>query len=77
MPRSKTSNWKLRIALLTSLLLMSGCAGAISSCPPLKAYSHEFQARLRAEIAEMQEGSATLQAIEDYEMLRDQVRACR
>lgn len=71
-------SWKRRLMLLlTSGSLLTGCVQTVSSCPPLKTYTPEFNARLADEVEAMPEDSAALRAILDYAALRDQVKACR
>ncbi|MCW2314486.1 type IV secretory pathway VirB10-like protein [Rhodoblastus acidophilus] len=59
----------------------AGCAMAPSRpvvvCPPVSAYSRNFQARLADEVTRLPPGSATERALADYATMRDQSRACR
>lgn len=71
-----SSSRLLRIALLTSTIWLAGCA-TTSSCPPLPEYSPLFREELAKEIEQMPQGSAVLRAMEDYYVLRQQVKACR
>jgi len=48
-----------------------------TDCPPLRSYSAEQQASLLAELQGLPEGSAIVEALKDYKVLRDQVKACR
>lgn len=73
MHRSKLN--KAVLALATSLLIAS-CA-TTSSCPPVKEYSREFREQLAREVRALPDGTATEQALADYVVLREQVRACR
>ncbi len=75
--------WRRRLAVLviaTNLLI--GCAtagfesGAAAACPPVVEYSREFQARAAEELALLPDGSAIIEIMEDYAVVRDQVRAC-
>jgi hypothetical protein len=62
--------------LLPVLLLLSACAtGPV--CPPVVEYSYEFQQRLADEIEPLEDDSAVLQALLDYQTLRDVAQACR
>ena len=56
---------------------MTGCAAAISSCPPVRDYPPAFQARAAAELAALSEDSALAEMLADYGQLRDRVRLCR
>jgi hypothetical protein len=47
------------------------------SCPPLREYDRAFMERLADEMEQAATNSAMVQAIIDYRMLRDIVRACR
>jgi len=81
-----TSNagcWKRRLvvfAIATSFL--SGCAtvgsdgSGIGACPPVVAYSREFQARAAEDLTLLQEGSAIGEMLADYAVMREQARAC-
>ena len=46
-------------------------------CPPVVEYSREFQARAAEELGLLPEGSAIVEMLADYSVMRDQVRACR
>lgn len=65
------------IALAALASLLTACGGAVSSCPPLVEYDQAFRDRLADELGKLPWESATVQAISDYAVLRDQVRACR
>ena len=76
--------WKLRLAVLVTVMsLLSGCATdgsearAVTVCPPVVEYSREFQARAAEELGLLPEGSAIVEMLGDYAVMRDQVRACR
>jgi hypothetical protein len=62
--------------------LLSGCAtggsdgGALRVCPPVVAYSREFQARAAEELALLPEGSAIAEMLADFAVMREQARAC-
>ena len=57
------------------LLLLSGCATA-SVCPSLVDYSPEFNEGLTEELMPLDDDSALVRAVLDYDALRAQVRAC-
>ena len=76
--------WKRRLAVLAiATSLLSGCAtggsevGGLGLCPPVVEYSREFQARAADELAMLPEGTAIGEMLSDYDMMRDQARACR
>lgn len=81
-----TSNagcWKQRLAaLVIAMGLLSGCAtdgfdtSMVTVCPPVVDYSREFQARAAEELELLSEGSAISELLKDYNVLREQVRAC-
>jgi hypothetical protein len=45
-------------------------------CPPVVPYSAEFEARAAEELALLLEGSAVVEMLSDYAVMRDQARAC-
>lgn len=63
------------------MILLSACAstgfkpGAV--CPPLKDYAPAFNAALADAVAMLPETSPIIIALDDYRILRVQVRACR
>lgn len=69
------------LAIVTSLL--SGCAtvgsetGITTVCPPIVEYNQEFQARAAEELASLPYGSAIAGMLSDYNITRNEVRACR
>ena len=62
---------------------MTGCAtagfeaGGVGACPPVVEYSREFQARAAEELAILPDGSAIVEMMGDYAVMREQVRSCR
>ncbi len=75
--------WRLRLAVLViATSWLTGCATAafdavgVAACPPVVEYSREFQARAAEELATLPDGSAILEMMSDYVVMRDQVRAC-
>lgn len=81
-----TSNvgcWKRRLAVLAiTTSLLNGCATvssdgrAIGTCPPVVEYSRELQARAADELDLLPEGSAIVELLRDFAVMRDQARAC-
>ncbi|MBX9864881.1 MAG: hypothetical protein K2Y42_19240, partial [Hyphomicrobium sp.] len=69
------------LAITTSLL--NGCGtvrsehGRLATCPPVVEYGREFQARAADELNLLPEGSAIVEMLADYSVMRDQARACR
>jgi hypothetical protein len=61
---------------------LTGCAtagfdaGGVAACPPVVEYSTEFQAQAAEELAMLPDGSAIVEMMGDYVVMRDQVRAC-
>jgi hypothetical protein len=45
-------------------------------CPPVVEYSREFQARAADELDLLPEGSAIVELLSDFAVMRDQARAC-
>ena len=72
---------RLPLAVLAiAVSLLAGCAAApfdAAPCPPVVNYSREFLARAADELASLPVGSAIEQMLADYQVLRDQARACR
>ena len=65
------------LAIVASLL--AGCATERSDgspCPPVVVYSPDFLARAADELASLPAGSAIEQMLADYQVMRDQARAC-
>jgi hypothetical protein len=59
--------------------LLAACATAPSDgapCPPVVAYSREFLARAADELERLPSGSAIEQMLADYQVMREQARAC-
>lgn len=71
-----------RVGLAIATLWLSGCAtgasdvGSLRACPPVAAYSQEFQARAAEELALLPEGSAIAEMLTDYAVMREQGLAC-
>ena len=51
-------------------------AGGVAACPPVEEYSREFQARPVEELATLRDGSAIVDMMGDYAVMREQARAC-
>ena len=74
------TRWLAVLAIATSWL--TGCttagfeANRVAACPPVVEYSGEFQARAAEELALLPNGSAVIEMMSDYVVMRDQSRAC-
>lgn len=82
--KSNVGCWKRRLAVLViAASLLTGCAtagfesGGVAACPPVVEYSREFQARAAEELAMLPDGSAVVEMMGDYAVMRDQARSCR
>lgn len=75
------TNWKRPLAgLAIATSLLAGCATAPSDsapCPPIVPYDRELLARAADELDRMPAGSVIEQMLADYQVMRDQARACR
>lgn len=76
--------WRRQLAdLAIATSLLTGCAkagfevGGLAACPPVVEYSREFQARAAEELEMLPDGSAVVEMMEDYAVIRDQARACK
>ena len=71
---------RLRAVVLTiAASLLAGCATERSDgapCPPVVAYSREFLAHAAGELDSLPAGSAIEQMLADYQVIRNQARAC-
>ena len=81
----KRNNGCLRrrlVALVLATIWLSGCAtGAtevvsLGACPPVVEYSREFQTREAEELALLPHGSAVIEMLSDYAVMREQARVC-
>jgi len=74
------TNWLPRLAaLVIAMSLLVGCATALSDgapCPPVVPYSREFLTRAATEIEKLPQSSAIEQMLADYQVMREQARAC-
>lgn len=50
--------------------------GRLATCPPVVEYGREVQARAADELAWLPEGSMIAEMLSDYNVMRDQARAC-
>lgn len=71
-----------RVALVLATIWLSGCATVSSessgpgACPSVVGYSGEFQARAAEELALLPHGSAIVEMLSDYAVMREQAGAC-
>lgn len=75
--------WRRRLAVLAiATSLLTGCAtvgfeaGGVAACPPVVGYSRDFQARAAEELARLPDGSAVVEMMADYAVMREQARDC-
>jgi len=80
---SNAECWKPRLAVLViATSWLTGCAtvgfdtSGVAACPPVVEYSREFQARAAEELAMLPEGSAVVEMMGDFAVMREQARAC-
>ncbi|MCE8547562.1 hypothetical protein KBY25_17190 [Ruegeria pomeroyi] len=71
-----------RVGLALVMIWLSGCAaggfdsGGFRLCPPVVEYTREEQVRAAEELALLPEGSAVVEMISDYAVMREQARGC-
>lgn len=69
--------------LVIAMSWLSGCAragfeqGDVAACPPVVDCSREYQARAAEELTMLQGGSAIVEMMGDFAVMRDQARVCR
>lgn len=73
----------LQLAVLAiATIFLGGCvtagfeSGGVVVCPPVVEYSREFQSRAAEELALLPDGSAVVEMMSDYAVMRDQARVC-
>ena len=67
------------VTLGTAMSFLAGCVTDRfkgTACPPVPAYSHQFLAQAAAELRQLPPGAAIEQMLADYQVMRDQARAC-
>jgi len=63
---------------LIGMVLLSGCATAVSdACPTLYSYPQEVQDQAADELVALPEGSALSVMIGHYGVVRNEIKACR
>lgn len=80
MTRNEGCSKRRCVALALAAIWLSGCATGGSepvvatACPPVVAYSREFQARAAQELALLPQGSAIAEMLIDYAITRAQLQ---
>ena len=70
-------NCKLLWIGLAALTPLSACSDPLPVvCPPVADYSESFKTQLAGELRQLGDGAAALRVIEDYGVLRQQVKTC-
>jgi hypothetical protein len=76
--------WRRRLVVLAiATSWVSGCAtesfepNGVALCPPVVEYSRKFQAQAAEELELLPNGSAVVEIMRDYAVMRSQARACR
>jgi len=75
--------WRRRLVVLAiATNWLNGCATAgfeangVAACPPVVQYSRELQVRAAEKLASLPDGSAVVEMMADYAVMRDQARVC-
>lgn len=75
--------WKRRlVVLVVGMISLTGCATGSSDrqsavvCPPVVDYGGEEQRRVAKEVETLPEGSAIVEWLSDYAVLRGQLQGC-
>ena len=75
------SNWLLRlVGLVTVMTFLAGCAldhFEGGGCLPVPAYNWQFLVKAAEELRQLPPGGSIEQMLADYQVMRDQMRACR
>lgn len=75
--RNFVPRWML---LVLAVSLLTACAGVNSNpataCPPIKKYSREFQSKLADEIEAASDKAIWPLVVQDYSLLRNQLKSC-
>ena len=81
--KSNTGCWRQRFAVLViATSWLTGCATVgfeakgLAACPPVVEYSRELQVRAVEELGFLPDGSAIVEMMGDYAVMREQVRVC-
>ncbi len=82
MTRNDGCSRRRLVVLAIATNWLTGCAtagfevGGVAACPPVVEYSREFQAQAAEELARLPDGSAIVEMMGDYAVMREQARAC-
>lgn len=75
--------WSRPLAVLViGASWLTGCAtagfetGGVAACPPVVEYNRELQVQAAEELASLPNGSAVVEMMGDYAVIRGQVHAC-
>ena len=60
--------------LLSSCATVGSDGSGLGACPPVVEYSREFQTRAAEELALLPEGSAIVEMLSDYAVMREQAK---
>jgi len=74
-----TNSKRLLIALALVMISLPACATAPSDpsvCPPVVEYPQDFLFRVQQELYMLPEPSAIEEMLKDFQVMRDQSRAC-
>src|SRR5690606_7753640 len=73
------SNKLMPLPLVLAPMLLSACASGVSNttCPPVAAYSQSFQTALADELQTLPPAPHLDTALQDYAVLRQQIRTCQ
>jgi hypothetical protein len=75
-------DWQRLAVLVIGASWLTGCAMAgfeangVVACPPVAEYSRESQAQAAEELALLPKGSAVVEMMGDYAVMRGQARTC-
>lgn len=73
---------ELLVVLVIAMNWLTGCPtegfdhDCAAACPPVVEYSREIRNRATEELALLPDGSAVVEMMGDYAVMRDQARAC-
>ncbi len=81
--KSNAGCCRLRLAVLViGASWLTGCAtegfeaNGLAACPPVVEYSRELEAQAAEELALLPDGSALVEMMGDYAVMREQARVC-
>ena len=81
--RSNAGRWRRRLAVFVAAMnWLTACAttgfevDGVAAFPPVVKYSRELQVRAAEELALLPDGSAIVEMMGDYSVMRQQARSC-